>query len=100
METFKEDLGETPLCLLHPRCWSFKAPALQVGADPWGFTVDEQVDEDVFYGPMLPAQRRVAASMSLGIRGKGSFMSCWGAPGRQEGVESLQDHQGMGFAGA
>lgn len=59
----------------------------------------EQVDAGAFCGPMLPAQRRAAGLKSLRTKGERSFMSCWWAPGRQEGMESLHDHQDRGFAG-
>lgn len=94
-ETFKEDLGELllPGC---PCCWVLKKgvnpalPTFQVSADPWDFTGGEQVDADVFYDPMQPAWRRAARLMSPGIKGERSFMFYWGAPGRQEGMESPQ----------
>ena len=77
METFKEDLGVSPPHLHHPCCWSFKEgvnpvpSTLQVSADPWDFTVGEQVDAGTFYGPMLPARilwfnpRRQLGTMQL-----------------------------------
>lgn len=92
METSKEDLLEfSPLAFITHAAGVLKkgvnpAPStLQVSADPWDFTVGEQVDADAFYGPMLPAQRRAAASMSLGIKGKRSFMSYWGYQGGRKG---------------